>query len=237
MENYEYKQTLIKEKNAISSAAPWLIALYINPGAGTDLAGYEYIVADTETLDWLDADNNPVTFQMYPFTLSGLSLSASAKLPNVTVNLFNSATIAKIVEENNCFLGSDVTVFMLNKNALKDTSGSFQYNMENYPLQFQFTVTNGTIGQKITLTLGSANYLVNAIPAKQYFRDFCQYDFLGEFCWMKDVPNLPSDIACDKTYETCAKFKKAHEDSLPTPMKGLRYGGFPALDKGTIRYS
>jgi hypothetical protein len=126
---------------------------------------------------------------------------------------------------------------MVNKNAIRNSSGQFQYNINNYPLQFKFTVVDGTIGEKIQLTLGSANYLATSIPAKTYFRDFCQFDFLGEFCWMKDVPNLPADIACDKTYETCARHKKAYENSLPSIMRGIRYGGFPALDKGTIRYS
>ena len=239
MDNYELKEALIKEKNRLGSTKPWLTALHIDTGVTSNLGAYEYIVADVDPFLWKDDDGNDVTFQMYPFKLGGLSIQTAGKLPNVTVNLFNTASVARIVEDNNCFLGSTVRVFMINEKGIKDSGGNFLYTMKDYPLQYIFTVTDGRIGKDITLTLGSANYLTKTIPSKQYFREFCQFNYRGEFCWMRNVPIgqiRPEDSNCDKTWPQCVKYYERYSDLLQNKNEGVRYGGFPMLEKGTVTY-
>ena len=238
MDNYkDLRQSLLEEKNAISSELPWLIAVKLHNAP--DLEGYDMIVSDSSDFEWEDEGGNPLLFKMFPFTVNGISFTSSGKMPDVSLNLFNTATIAKYAEDNSCFLGLTVTIYFVNVRACSE------YNADNYPLQFTFLVSDGSIGNYITLKLSAPNYLTRLVPSCRYYRDFCPYEYRKEFCWMKDIPlDLPvSDpvppvpTQCDKTFETCALYKKNYEHGLAEgEMRGVRYGGFPNLSKGNIFY-
>jgi hypothetical protein len=232
MDNYQdLKQSLIDEKNAISSELPWLIAVKLH--YAPDLEGYDMIVANSEDFIWEDSNGTELIFKLFPFTMNGVSFTSSGKFPDVQLNLFNTATIAKYAEDNNCFLGLNITIYFINIKACSE------YNADNYPLKFDFVVTDGTIGNYITLKLSSPNYLTRLIPSVRYYRDYCPYEYRREFCWMKDVPIeniMPQDLVCNKSFTTCTKYKWAYQRFLPEDIRGVRYGGFPNLSKGTAYY-
>ena len=214
------------EKNALASAAPWLLGIYLdsdnlaslNDGEGGTV-DYRHMVADTEKLTW-----DGVDFQIFPFSFSSISLTSSGKLPSINLNLFNTATVAEIVEGNNGFLGCKTIVYFLNKNVLNT------YTRENYPLKFEFKVTDCKIGNIISLQLGSDNFLAYNIPSKRFYRDFCDVEFGKDFCWMKDFN--PSGKSCNKGFEDC----RQHWINEGKPTMGIRFPGFPMLNKGTIHY-
>ena len=230
MRDYELKQSLIEEKNSISSVYPWLFALQLH--THEDLDGYDKIIANTEDFDWVDKDGNDVKFLIFPFNIQGISFTSSGKFPTVTVNIFNTATITKRVEDNNCFLGIPVTLYIINAKAAQD------YNTNTYPIQFNFVVVDAKISKYVTLTLGTPNYLTRNVPARQYYRDFCPYEFRQEFCWMKDYtpdPNKPEDFTCDKSWNKCLYFFNIYMDP-EDKKRGLPYGGFPDIAKGSAHY-
>jgi len=82
--------------------------------------------------------------------------------------------------------------------------------------------------------------LTRLIPAVRYYRDYCPFEYRQEFCWMKDVDIshiMPQDLSCDKLFETCVTYKDAYERFLPGgEMRGIKYGGFPNLNKGSAYY-
>ncbi len=226
---------LTYEKNAISSAYPWLIGLYIdNPVLET--AGYSRVVADTSEFAWIDENDTDVSFTVFPFTIPGITLSASSALPSISIRAFNTATVAKLVEDNNGFISSNITIYFLNVKAIRSddssTSTNFYYNMGNYPLQYSFVINNVKIGNYITFELGAPNYLTNLIPSKRYYRDFCDVEYQSEYCWMNGKTANPETNFCDKTYTNCI----AHWNEQSGPTKGIQFPGFPNLAKGSYVY-
>jgi hypothetical protein len=224
MSDFEYKQSLIEEKNSISSHLPWLIAIELH--TTVDLEGYEKIVSDSQDFIWKDANDQEITFKRFPFNMGALSFNASGKFPNISVNLFNTAFLVKKVEGNSGFLGMPITLYFVN---VKATS---EYNSETYPLKYNFVINDCKIGQYIQFTLGSPNYLLRNLPSKRYYRDFCPYEYRQEFCWMKNFNPTGDDLKCDKSWDQCVEFKKRYN---PT-MRGVPYGGFPNLSKGNVYY-
>jgi len=225
MNDFEFKQSLIEEKNSISSELPWLIAIQIH--TNIDLEGYDKIVADSQDFIWENANGDEMKFLMFPFNIGGIALTSSGKFPDVTLNIFNTAFIAKKMEENRCFLGTPITLYFVNVRACSE------YNTDNYPLKFNFVINDAKIGNYISLTIGSPNYLTRNLPAKKYYRDFCPFEYRQEFCWMKDYnPTNDVDLKCDKTFTNCERLKKRYAPNI----RGVRYGGFPMLSKGNVYY-
>ena len=227
MSDYKIKQSLIEEKNAISSSRPWLFAIHLH--TAIDLEGYDKIVANTEDFVWKDDNDNEMKFSIFPFTISGIAFTSSGKFPQVTLNIFNTAFIVKKMEQNNCFLGTPVTLYIINERACAE------YTTDTYPIQFNFVVTDAKIGKYISLTLGTPNYLTRNVPARRYYRDFCPFEYRQEFCWMKNHDPEVGDESCDKSWSECLRLCKKY---IPDTYKelGVPYGGFPNLAKGTVHY-
>ena len=219
----------VHEKNAISSVYPWLLAAHIN---NANLVDYRWIVADTQEFAWKDSVDADVTFTPFPFTIPSIEMNTSSAFPAVSIRAFNTATVVKLVEENNGFIGSDVTIYFLNANAVVDGVGAFVYNMSTYPLQFDFQINNVKIGKYIIFELGGPNYLTHLLPSKRYYRDFCDVEYQKDFCWMKDYSVVSEEDQCNKSWDNCL----AHWEDQSKPTKGLRFGGFPNLEKGNIIY-
>jgi phage-related protein len=245
------KQELITEANSISSVHPWLVAIrIIKTRPDEDLGGYEFIVADNQDFEWIDEDNNITVFKKFPFSISSLPLQSDGKIPSVTLSLFNTATLARFMEDKRCFIGYDIILYFINSRAIAkyDQDGNryeFLYNMSDYPIKFPLVVKDGSISNKITLTLGGPSYLTVPIPAQQYYRDFCRFSYRSEFCFMKvvdkslleeDPDNDIDDTVCNKSYENCCMLYEKYKNHLNIqhPLQGVGYGGFPMLAKGSF---
>jgi hypothetical protein len=225
MNDFEFAQSLIEEKNSISSQLPWLIAIELH--TTIDLEGYNKIVSDSQDFIWKDKDDNEITFLMFPFNVGNISFNASGKFPSITLSLFNTAFIVKKIEENAGFLGIPLTLYFVNVKAVSE------YNTETYPLKFNFLITDCKISKYIELTLGAPNYLTRNLPARHYYRDFCPYEYRQEFCWMKNFePIQEEDWKCNKSWNQCVDFKKRYNPD----MRGVPYGGFPNLARGNVYY-
>ncbi len=226
-----YNPNLMAEKNTISSSFPWLIAVHID-NAALLAVGYDKVIADSTDFTWLDSTDTSVDFVIFPFTIPNISLEASGKFPSLSIRAFNTAEVVRIVEGNaSTIIGSPVTIYFLNANALKDSSDTFVYNMETYPLQFSFIINNITIGKYLTFELGGPNYLLRLLPSKRYYRDYCDAQFRGDYCWMKDI-SVANDVRCDKQWESCV----AHWKTYGSGVRGIKFQGFPMLNKGSMVY-
>ena len=240
---------LIYESNTISSAYPWLLALeIIKKMPEEDLGGYEYIVANNEDFLWEDDNANKLTFKKFPFAISSLPLQSDGKIPSVSLTLFNTATLAKFMEEKRCFIGYDIILYFVNEKALTKKEGDdivFIYNTKNYPIKFPLVVKDGEISKQITLQLGGPSYLNIPVPSQLYYRDFCRFSYRSEFCYMNVVPedklivdpdkNI-DDTVCNKSYERCVELRERYNQYVwsEKTFKGVSHGGFPMLNKGSL---
>jgi len=103
----------------------------------------------------------------------------------------------------------------------------------DYPLRFVYTVIKTNVSkQTIDLTLGVPNYFQLPFPARLYRRDWCDFAYKGDLCWMKDYTVISETDGCNHTYANC----KAHHLDQGSPHRGVRFGGFPNLGKGSYRY-
>ena len=229
-----FNTTLLQEKNALSSLKPWVLAAHIQ-GSSTLVAaldGYDKIIADTEVFSWKDSADGDVDFEIFPFLIPNINLEATGKFPTLTLRAFNTAEVAKIVENNaELLIGTTIVLYFINTNSIKDSSGTFIYNMETYPLKFEFVITNISIGQYIGFELGGPNYLLRLLPSKRYYRDYCDAQFQGDYCWMKD---FATSDTCDKQWETCVGFWETY--GKDAGVRGIKFQAFPMLTKGSLEY-
>jgi len=229
------------EKNSLSSVYPWLIAAYLEAldDPNSEYYEYRYVIADTQPLDWVDELGQPIKFLSYPLSLGGIGMSSDSSLPSVSLLTFNSPVLVNLIEDNNGFIGTRVTIFIINANTLKDNDEN-QVTMAEYPLKFSFVIVDCKIKDYITFTLGAPNFLAYKIPNQRFYRDFCPIPFQGEHCWMKNFTPKPGHEHCSKSWKDCQKhWEEQHADQPDDPeypTRGLRFQGFPNLNKGSFVY-
>jgi len=228
---------LLLEKNSLSSVTPWILGMHIdNPGVAA--VGYDYIVSDVEDFVWNKgkSDGTSPTFVPFPFVIPTVNLTSSSKFSTLKVNAFNHGEVVKVIEESAATLiGAPVTLFFINKNAINDGATENFYSIDTYPIKFKFTLNNIHISQSLTLELGGPNYLLKLLPTKRYYKKFCDTNFMGEYCWMKDFkgdPRITSSTICGRTWDDCCDFWHTMEE----PTSGVSFQGFPMLTDGSIRY-
>lgn len=220
------------EKNALSSVYPWLMAIHI-PNTNLATAYSDKLIADTQTFEWQDGDSAEFNFLPFPFTVPSIQKTSSGSFPSITLRLFNTATVVKVIDENNGFIGNDISLYFLNANAIKTTTGTLAYNSSNYPLKFDYVINNVKIGNYINVEIGSPNYLSRNIPAARYYRDYCPVEYKGGNCWMRGRTEVSGEsTSCGKTWSDCY----SHWEYQSKPTDGVRFMGFPGLAKGSYVY-
>jgi len=218
---------LLKELSALKSTYPWIMLVEFD----TDLGDYTYMCSNTEEVIW-DSE----TWKPYPFVVGQVKSTSTGQLPKSSLAFFNTTEFNRAVPAR--VIGEDVTIYFLNLEHKGD------FNRDTYPLQFSFKVLSVSINTAITLSLGAPNYLITKIPAKRYVRDYCNFTFNGEHCWVSDSllttlrsadSSLPT--TCDKSYLLCKRYwDSGITNNVPNIPPYIGYGGFPTIDKGDINY-
>jgi len=223
---------LLKELTDLRSTYPWIMLVELSSTEDTiDFGNFSRLCSNTEEISWDGETWNP-----YPFVVGQVKSTSTGSLPKSSISFFNTTEFTRKVTPQ--VLGCDATVYFLN---IKHKS---EFTQDTYPIQFSFKVVGVTINEAVSFTLGAPNYLITKIPAKKYVRDYCNFTFLGEHCWLTGeaftaLRNADSSLptVCNKSYPRCKQFWQSGTINLPeqTPPY-IGFGGFPTIDKGDINY-
>jgi len=251
------EQVLIEEIHKVRSLYPWVWCIeFKDADIINDIP--QYLVSNTEMINWDGKD-----FLVFPFHIDRIPTTSTGQFPSTNLVTFNTYELVQTIERHNGFVGANVVLYILNTKILKQFSNDPSmttdlFNLTDYPYKFPFKIKNTTIsGSTISFNLGAPNYMLNKIPAKQYVRDFCNFTFKGEHCWMKGIADEvltadaklstsflsdPKYLDCQKTYQFCKMYWRSAtlseaQDLIPYNIpKGIPYGGFPTVAKGDLNY-
>ncbi len=209
----------LQDLNSLSSSIPWLIFIDIN------ISGDEqYYVRNNEDIEW-DGE----TYLKANFDISAIPSKSTGELPEISINLFNTATLAQDVEENDGYIGTGVTVYFVHKNSISSVARA------DWPLKFSFNIVNCIIHtQTIEFALGVPSYIKQQFPARMYRKDTCDFLYRGKYCWMKGRTCYSESDECNNTFDNC----EAHwidQDGHSRPDY-IPFGGIPTLGRGAYRY-
>lgn len=215
--------TLTEQKNKRHSRDPWLTAIEISvPG------GAECLVNNNEELVW-----SGQTYKPYWFEFDTLPGRSTGELPEVGVTVFNTDEMASYVGENNGLIGYDVVVNLVYATKVAGV-WAIRETPSGYPLRFNFEIIDcrPTGRDKIVFVVGTPNYLMRSFPATMYHKDWCDFSYKGDYCWMRDYTVIGESDTCDNTYSNCS----AHFNDQSRPGTGIGFGGQPNIGKGSYIY-
>jgi len=217
-----FTNSLIAQKNNMNNRQPWLVAAEISVPGGT-----EYIVNNNEALEWSGQSYSPFWFNFG--TIPGRS---TGELPEVAVTVFNTVEMAEYVGENDGLMGYGVIVNLIY--ATKSGSvWSIAESSTDYPLRHSFVIIDCRPERdRISFVLGTPNYLRRSCPAGLYHKDWCDFVFQGDYCWMRDYTAIGIANTCNNTYTNCS----AHYNDQSRPGSGIGFGGQPNIGKGSYVY-
>ena len=217
-----FTDSLTAQKNKMNSRAPWLVAVEISVPSGV-----EYLVNNNEALDW-----GGQTYSPYWFEFDTIPSRSSGELPEVGVTVFNTAEMAEYIGENDGLVGYGVIVNLV---YAAKTAGvwAIAESRTNYPLRHSFIIVDCQVARdKIVFVVGTPNYLRRPFPARLFHKDWCDFSYKGDYCWMQGrTVNSEADV-CDHTYSNCS----AHYEDQSRPDTGIGFGGFPNIGKGSYAY-
>lgn len=213
---------LINQKNKLNSRDPWLIAADIAVPGGT-----EYIINNNESLTW-----GGNTYEPFNFTFGTIPSRSTGELPEVAVTMFNSADFATYIGANNGLIGYDVDIHLIYATRTAGVWGITE-SQTNYPLKQSYVIIDCVPARdSIAFVLGVPNYLRRTCPGRLYRKDWCDYVYKGDYCWMNGRTVVSEPDTCDHTYSNCS----AHYNDQSRPSTGIGFGGCPNLGKGSYVY-
>jgi len=231
--------TLIQQKNKIDTRNPWLVALDIVTNKDPVNFQEEYLVNNNEPLVW-----GNTTYEPAPFKLGTLPAKSSGELPTIDISLFNTLELAQFLNAHDGLIDHPVSIYLVY--ATQDiTSGvwSIAEDKVDYPLKHSYVITECTITRDVVkFKLGVPNYLKRPFPARLFHKDFCDFMYKGEYCWMRNHQydeNDPEEVkldVCNHTYEDCKRHYKFFDMENTNWKVGIDYGGFPNIGRGSYVY-
>ena len=229
--------TLIQQKNKIDTRNPWLVALDIVTNKDPNNFQEEYLVNNNEALTWGNK-----TYKPAPFKLGTLPAKSSGELPTIDITLFNTLELAQFLNAHDGLIDHPVKIYLVY--ATQDmTSGvwSIAEDKIDYPLKHSYVITECTVTRDtVKFKLGVPNYLKRPFPARLYHKDFCDFMYKGEYCWMRDYEYDPPDVqfdVCNHTYEDCKRhYLFFGIGDIVDGKVGIAYGGFPNIGRGSYVY-
>ena len=168
-----FSQTLIQEKNKLSSTYPWLILLDIS--IPSTPASIIYLVRNTDDIVF-----NGQTYIAFPFTIDATKQNATGQIPTVTLQVSNVTRALQVyLEAYKGLVGQSIIMRVVNAN----------YLTENYvDLTFTFEILDCTSTVEwVSFTLGSTSSLTRRFPLYIYLAGMCRYAvyFKGVECKAK----------------------------------------------------
>jgi phage-related protein len=203
---------VIREKNALHSANPFLLLLEIVvPGLDSPLR----VVLNTENIRW-----RGVSWQAITFELDEISQGGTGEVPQVELRVANPGRVFEpyidMYDEyvkHNGF--TPITVHILVINTADMDSGKpvvdHEYELKNPQSN----------GQWIVFTLGASNPFDLRFPVDRILKGHCRFRFRDRRCNYKGA--IPT---CNHTLTDCRK-----------KGNSARFGGFPGIGKTGIYLS
>lgn len=199
------------EKNKLSSASPWLIALdiqVIDPNTG-QLVETLYVVRNSEPIQF-----NGNTYQEASFDLELKEQANATPTVQLTFNDYTQALQARM-QAYGGGVGFNVTAYIVNAGNLAQGPELIEY----------FEVVGASAQQYVcTFTLGAENTVMQTFPRRMQTRDYCQWRYMSPECGYTG-PN-PS---CDLSF-TGPNGCRAHNNTI-------NFGGFPSLNSNNLQYA
>ena len=220
----------VTEFNSLNSRRPILL-----------LAELDITISGTKTTHYLVNNNEDIvwgsnTYSAFPFTFDVIPSKSADTLPEVNLEMMNLSGMLEYLEsaDSKGLIGYRVVLYIV---YATETAGVWAINTDDlpyadYPLRYAYIITKTSVSKTaISMTLGVPNYFQRPFPARLYRRDWCDFAYKGDLCWMKDYTPAITD-SCDHSYTNC----KLHHASQSLSYTGVRFGGFPNLGKGSYKY-
>jgi len=227
----DFTSAQVFEFNKLNSKNPILLLLELEYASAT-----HYFINNEDELVWGGHTYNPL-----PFSFDTIPGKRADTLPEVQLEVMNLPTLLEILDDNDGLVGCDVTLYIVYATESAGVWSIAGDYADTYPLRFTYTIKGTSVAKtSIQFKLGVPNYFQLPFPARLYRRDWCDFAYKGDLCWMgkgganqdgSRVPVSESD-SCDHSYAAC----KAHHLDQSSPHLGVRFGGFPNLGKGSYRY-
>ena len=217
----------VMEFNKLNSKNPILILSELT--FGTPAVTY-YFINNEDALDWGGNTYNPL-----PFTFDVIPGKTADTLPEVRLDIMNLTSMLQYLDENDGLIGCNVVLFIVYATESAGVWSIEGTRSNDYPLRFSYTIKKITVTKTtIQCTLGVPNYFQLPFPARLYRRDWCDFAYKGDLCWMNGRTVVSEADTCDHSYSNC---KTHHLDQVAaSPPLGVPFGGFPNLGKGSYRY-
>jgi hypothetical protein len=201
----------IIEKNKLSSASPWLIALdiqVIDPLSG-QLVETLYVVRNSEPIQF-----NGNIYQESSFDLELKEQANAQPTVQLTFNDYTRALQARM-QAYGGGVGFKVNAYIVNAGNLGQGPELTEY----------FEVIGASAQQYVcTFTLGAENTVMQTFPRRMQTRDYCQWRYRSPECGYNG-PNPSCDLSF-KGPNGCA----AHNNTI-------NFGGFPAINQNNLQYA
>ncbi len=227
----DFTSVEVMEFNKLNSKNPILLLLelsYDDNNDGTDET--YYFINNEDSLSWGGNTYNPL-----PFAFDVIPGKSADTLPEVQLEVMNLTTMLEVLNDNDGLINCDVTLYIVYATESAGVWSIAGTYATDYPLRFTYTIKKTQVSKTtIRFTLRVPNYFQLPFPARLYRRDWCDFLYRGDRCWMKDRTVVSESNTCDNSYANC----KAHKEDqvAASPPLGVPFGGFPNLGKGSYRY-
>lgn len=198
---------LILSKNLLEDGNPWLLLLDIELDDSTTI----YLVRNTEDITF-----DGQVYTAFPFEIEASVQRSKGEIPTIQLRVSNvTRTIQAYLEAYSGLVGNSVTLRVVNNAYLSE-----DYSELTETFEILASVADATY---VALTLGCPSPLNRRFPLYRYLSDSCRYvsNFKGAECGYSG-----SDSTCEGTLDACR-----------LKSNSARFGGFPGLGKGGIRFA
>lgn len=203
----------ITEKNKLTSASVWMIALEITiPG----LADPIRIVGNNENIVW-----RTYTWTAFPFELDPISDGNKGEVPSVALRVSNvSRAMEEYIADYDayCKVNGDspitVSIFVLNSLNLASTTPEVEHVFE--------LIQPETNSVWATFTLGADNPFSRRFPVHRIIKQHCRHVFKDVYC-----AYAGATATCDKTLTACR--------AMAGGSNSARFGGFLGVGMTGLR--
>jgi phage-related protein len=213
---------LRQAKNAFGQDSPWLMLLTLTLPSPDNTVFR--IVPNTEDIVFQSQ-----TFTAFPVQIELPKETNSGEIPSISLQVSNVTRVLQgHLETLNGGLGATVELIIVNTAHLT----------ENYAeLTMEFEVLQATCtAQWVTLKCGASNPLRRRFPADKYFAGHCNWQF-NSAAVVASGSNVGAECAYAGPYTgdlaTCKRTLADCEAHSNAP----RFGGFPGLESGGLRFA
>ena len=172
----------------------------------------------SETTFYLVSNTENITFQGQEYTAFPLKIelptqSSNGEIPSVKLALGNATRVLQsYMEELNGAVGSKITLLIVNAGLLSE-------DYAELTLDFDITASECD-AEWVSVTLGAPNPLNRRFPVNKYMATSCMWQFKGAECAYVGV-----ETECPRNLSGCIARNNT-----------ARFGGFPGLQPGGIRF-